>query len=316
MGLFLLAPLMGEFLLGNMAIDALPALIILAPLYGGGAVLIREVTRRAGRGWPTMVLLALAYAVFEEGLVTQSVFNPDHAGADLLRVTYVPALGIGVWWTLFVLTLHAIWSICVPIAIVESYVPDRSSLPWLGNLGLGIVVLLAFGAAATSYGTSIAFPFMASIGQLLGTIAVIAALIAAAFLLTGRWRPCRGGVAPNPWLVGAFAFGASSIFMLATMMIDRLSGSVVVFIYQIVYGATLGALLTWSRRADWRQMHVLALAGGALLTYAWHAFPQWPVIGSAGQVDLIGNVVVALGALALLAEAIAAQMSSAMNAGA
>ena len=78
----------------------------------------------------------------------------------------------------------------------------------------------------------------------------------------------------------------------------------------------LGAVLTWSRRATWGQMHVLALAGGALLTYAWHAFPQWPVIGSAGQIDFIGNVVFAAGAVALLAAAVSAQRSSAMNAGA
>ena len=104
--------------------------------------------------------------------------------------------------------------------------------------------------------------------------------------------------------------------MLATMFIDRLSGSVVVFIYQILYGATLGAVLTWSRRGSWGQLHVLALAGGALLTYAWHAFPQWPVIGSSGQIDLIGNVVFAAGAMALLAAAVSAQRSSAMNAGA
>jgi hypothetical protein len=52
---------------------------------------------------------------------------------------------------------------------------------------------------------------------------------------------------------------------------------------------------------------VLALAGGALLTYAWHAFPQQPVLGSTGQTDLIGNVVFALGALLSLAAAIARQ---------
>ncbi|HEU0114734.1 MAG TPA: hypothetical protein VFQ80_08655, partial [Thermomicrobiales bacterium] len=62
-GLFFLAPLVAEFLLGNVAIDALAGLIVLAPLYGGGAVLIREAPRRADRGWPSMLLLGLAYGV-------------------------------------------------------------------------------------------------------------------------------------------------------------------------------------------------------------------------------------------------------------
>ncbi|MGH3813749.1 MAG: hypothetical protein ACRDUV_15065 [Pseudonocardiaceae bacterium] len=30
------------------------SVLFLAPLYGGGAVVVREVTRRSGRGWPTM----------------------------------------------------------------------------------------------------------------------------------------------------------------------------------------------------------------------------------------------------------------------
>ena len=41
--LVLLAPLIGEYLFGNIAITELPAILGLAPLYGGGAVLIREV---------------------------------------------------------------------------------------------------------------------------------------------------------------------------------------------------------------------------------------------------------------------------------
>ena len=49
-GLFFLGPLVAEFLLGDLPINLLGALVILAPLYGGGALLIREVVRRTGRG--------------------------------------------------------------------------------------------------------------------------------------------------------------------------------------------------------------------------------------------------------------------------
>ena len=34
-------------------------------LYGGGALVIREVTRRLGRGYPTMALFAVGYALLE-----------------------------------------------------------------------------------------------------------------------------------------------------------------------------------------------------------------------------------------------------------
>ena len=60
------APLVAEFLLGNLPVKLLPALIVLAPMYGGGALLIREAVRRTGRGWPSILLLGMAYAIFEE----------------------------------------------------------------------------------------------------------------------------------------------------------------------------------------------------------------------------------------------------------
>ena len=59
--LFFLSPFVAEFLLGNISISAIAALIFLAPLYGGGALAVREIARRCGRGWATIVLLALAY---------------------------------------------------------------------------------------------------------------------------------------------------------------------------------------------------------------------------------------------------------------
>ncbi|MGH3098404.1 MAG: hypothetical protein ACRDMV_20660 [Streptosporangiales bacterium] len=62
-GLFFLSPLVAEFLLGDIPTTAMSALVLLAPTYGGGALLIREVSRRAGLGWPSMLALAAAYGV-------------------------------------------------------------------------------------------------------------------------------------------------------------------------------------------------------------------------------------------------------------
>ena len=104
-GLFFVAPLVAEFLLGNLPINLLGVLLILAPLYGGGALLIREVVRRTDRGWPTIFMLALAFGVLEEAFTTQSLFNPNYLRLNLhlLDRAYIPALGIGGWWTVFVL---------------------------------------------------------------------------------------------------------------------------------------------------------------------------------------------------------------------
>jgi hypothetical protein len=133
-GLFFLAPLIAEFLLGDLPINLLGALVILAPLYGGGALLIREIVRRTGRGWPSILVLAFAYSILEEAFTTQTLFNPNylHLNLHLLQPAYIPALGIGIWWTIFVLTLHTVWSISTSIALAEALVPDRATTPWLG----------------------------------------------------------------------------------------------------------------------------------------------------------------------------------------
>jgi len=82
-GLFLLAPLVAEFLSGNMSITRLGMLVILAPLYGGGALLIPEWVRKAGRGWPSIFVLALAYGILEEAVLMQSLSNRNFLGQNL-----------------------------------------------------------------------------------------------------------------------------------------------------------------------------------------------------------------------------------------
>lgn len=131
----------GEFLLGNLTLGELGLGLVLAPMYGFGAILVRETARRWGGGWASVVLLAAAYALVEEGPVDQLLWNDSYAGQDLLHgPSYVPALGMSVELTQAVLALHTVWSICVPIAIVEAFVPDRR--PWLGRVGLAVVAVL------------------------------------------------------------------------------------------------------------------------------------------------------------------------------
>src|SRR5580700_6696645 len=151
-GLFFVAPLVAEFLLGDLPIDMLGALVVLAPMYGGGALVIREIVRRRGGGWLNIFALGLAYAIFEEAFTTQTLFNPNylHLNLHLLEPAYIPALGIGVWWTMHVLTLHTVWSISTSIALAEALVPDRATTPWLGWPGLSITAILFALAAIAS----------------------------------------------------------------------------------------------------------------------------------------------------------------------
>ncbi len=311
-GLFFVAPLVAEYLLGDLPIKLLGLLAILAPLYGGGALLIREVVRRTGRGWPSIFVLAFAYSVLEEAFTTQTLFNPNYLNLNLhlLQPAYIPALGIGGWWTVFVLTLHTVWSISVSIALVEALVPDRATTPWLRGIGLTVTsILLTLAVIATTANQIKTSHFMASTAQFCGAAVVCVVAIVAAFLLPARPARRGPGAALSPWLIGAAALIAGSIFLI----VPNVWGWIAVAIYLLLDVIMIGAVTFLSHREGWNATHRLALAGGAALAYAWHAFIQQPAVGDAGRSTRIGNVIFATGLIVLLvfaAKRTAAQVNS------
>ncbi|MBO1331253.1 hypothetical protein [Streptomyces sp. VRA16 Mangrove soil] len=308
-GLFVLAPLVGEFLLGNQPITALPGLVMFAPLYGGGALLIRETARRAGRGRPTMILLAAAYALVEEGPVDQMLWNPHYGGFDIgaaYSATYVPLLGTSVQMIQDVLALHTVWSICVPIALLEAFDRDRTR-PWLGGFGLTVTaVVFGAGAALLGLGQAQSEKFVASAGQFAWAGAAIVALIVAAFL-AGR-RPAfpadSAPPAPAPRTVGLTAFALSSGYWSRDFLPgEGVSAWVLVGFWCVLAAVAVVVLGRWAHRPGWGDRHRFALAGGALLTYAWVGFEHGAQMGLPLTLSVPGSLVFATGAVLLLVAA-------------
>lgn len=298
-GLFFLAPLVGEYLLGNVPIREISALLFLAPMYGGGALLIREVARRAGRGWPTIVLLALAYGVLEPGLLDHSLFNESFQGHDLRGSTYVPALGISAYNALGFAAGHAIWSISVPITIVETFVPGRRTTPWLGKISLTLTGFVFLVGCALVFNWALQTQqFLPSVLQMVAAAVVVVALIVAAFTVGRASLRSIDRPAPNPWLVGAVAFVASSLFF------DLRESWPWVAFGLLLIATMTGLIRRWSRGADWGAAHRLALAGGALLTYAWGGFQITVALGRAETSWFVGQALLAVGAIFLLAAAL------------
>ncbi len=290
--LFFVAPFVAEFLLGNLPITLLPALTVLAPLYGGGAILARELVRRSGRGWPSILLLGIAYGVIEEAFTTQSLFNPDylHLHLGLLKPAYIAPLGIGAWWTLFVLTLHAGWSICTSIALVEALWPRDARTRWLGVPGVAITALLFLaGAAASAKFTYQHDHFLASRAQFVSAALVCVALVAAAYRLP-KTTPPRASYSfcPGPWLVGGVTLLAGSALLLTPMQWGWGAAALIAAIDT----AVIIALWIWSRAQAWDIRRQLAAAAGAALAYGWHAFIETPAAGStAVSIVRAGNAV-------------------------
>jgi hypothetical protein len=303
--LYFLSPLVAEFLSGTtLPIYLLFLIVPLSLFYGSGVLLIRETTRRTGRGWPTILVLGLAFGVLEEGVVTQSLFNPDYLALNLhlLGPGYIKALGIGTLWTVFVVGGHMLWSIATPIAIVEESTRSRRVTPWLGRLGLIVVtVLFLLGCLMTFVITKAEdadAPFSASPAQVGASAAIAAILVAVAFLLPhGDRRPVPGR-APAAWLVfvATIVAGAGWGLLVGASSLPSWPASVAIALVCLAVLAVLVA--RWSRQDGWGPWHRLAVAAGALATSGWHAFAmdysKPPII------DIIGRSIYLLAAAAIV----------------
>lgn len=313
-----LSAVTAEFLLGDQWLSSprvnvpghIAELLLYAAFYGSAAVLIREIARRTGRGWPSILLLALAFGLLEEGIVDESLFNPNFVGEHLLRFGFLPALGIAGPWTIFVLSLHVIWSIGAPIAIAESVFPTplpgrtpvgpQTQAPWL-RVPLMVVAAVLFGLGGFAiFGALAGTHYLASPGQLLVSVLGVVALVVAALLLPRR---SPRGVRPfGP--AAAVAVVATSVYV----VFERIGGGWspwLVVVLELVILA-LGVILATTLRLD-----VLGLACGAILTYSWLGMSRAVPLGVAPAIEqsIIVIVVLGLGVVAVRRRLRAASIS-------
>jgi hypothetical protein len=306
-----LSPFVGEYLLGNLTLRELPLVFFLAPMYGLGAVLVREVARRIGGGWPAMFLLAAAYALIEEGLVDQLLWNDSYADHDYLHgPSYISSVGTSVEAVQTILAIHVVWSICVPITIIERLAGQRATTPWLQKRGLWIVgMAFLAGLILIGIATHSEEHFIASPGQLIGCSVVILALIGAAFQVPKHRLPRLPSPAPRPLTVGVVALIATSAYWGPGVLVtDQAYEWFGVAIWLAVACGGGRWLLRSSRSVGWGSTHRFATAAGATLTYVWTSFPIKPeAYHPSRALDLTSNAVFGLVALAILVAAQAGQ---------
>ncbi|SRR5258706_11352984 len=305
--LFILAPLVAEVLFGATPVSRLGGLVVVAPLYGGGAVLIRELARRRGPGWSRIALLGAAYAILEEGLAIQSMFNPDLFNAGLLGGRW---LGVNWVWSEWTLGYHIVWSIGIPILLAELLFPARRAQPWLGRTGVaiaGVIYAISALALAAIFRLVITPDFRASAPLLIGAALVAVALVALALLWPARpvasTPPESVRDAPSPWLVGLVAILAAGAWFVLLGLPDGLrTGTLVLapMLAEVALVAVVAALLRrWSAPGRrWTDMHSLALAGGALLVSMLFGFLA---VTASNRVDQLGQGVASVVAVILLA---------------
>lgn len=295
--LFFLAPFVGEFLLGNLPVTMFYLMPVLALLYGGGALLIRETAVRLNLNKAGLLLLCLAYGIIEETFNTQSLFDPNYLGLRLLDYGYVPFLKMGSWWTVYVLGIHIVWSTAVPVLLIDYLFPKVKGKPVLGIAG---IVVVAAGFAFAAFAPLLNRPeqaFMASGQQFM--IAGIAVILLCLLAILG-FRKRNGkekitGNVPSPLSMGIISLLLGSGFMALTFVTTYIPAwlNVTGMLLLFTAGGVLFGLL--SRRSGWSPKHTLYVVGGLLFTYLWFGFVQTPSIGAITPLqDTLGNILFSL----------------------
>jgi hypothetical protein len=276
--------------------------LFFAALYGAPALLIRELARRMGWGWPSIIMLAFALGILQPGVIDQSLFSSDYrdieSWAASLRGTYLEPLGLSAVNALNFVVGHVIYSFCAPIAVAEAWRPATARTPWVGRGGVVVAAVLYLLAAVLVLQDPESHS--ASAMQLAGSLAAAGLCVGAAVWL-GRRADGERHARRAPRLPVTLA-GSFVLLSAASLVPETWTG---VAITTTVFAAGAVLLVHASRGAGWSVRHAAAVATGALLSRAVFAFFYYPVVGETTAVRKYAHnvtmlaIVVAVGWLAL-----------------
>lgn len=267
--LFLLAPVIGELVGAALRLSYLgQPLRVLAILcyYGAGVLLIRETAVRLRLNHWGVVLLGIGYALIEEGLGLQTIFNPVGMDGETVGGRF---LGVNWFWGVVVGGYHVVWSVVIPIALVQLTFPAHRGRRWLSGPALGgCAALYVLGAALFALISTLRSDFRLSPWQITGVLVLTLAVV---WLAIHRRRPFPA----RPMAVGVgrtftLALGSGLVwFLLHLVAFIGDAGSFLWWtIGAIVTAVTVGWLLHRSVTGRWEDRHTLAACSGAILAEA------------------------------------------------
>jgi hypothetical protein len=268
LALFLLSPAIGELLSGS----APPVeffnpfgFAMLVSLYGSGAVIVRELKVRWKKGIGSMLLLGAAYGILEEGLMVCSFFNPSWPDLGQLAM-YGRWLDINWVWAVMLTFYHAVYSITIPIVLIELAYPQDSGESWVSTRMLKTVFVLLVSVVAIGF---VLFALLSSywppFPQYLLTVLTMLLFGYAAYKLSDEWGSC--GKKPLPRLSLTWTAGAvgTFVFFFGFWLMPAL---IPLWPVGMLFGPALVLLYTRLLKGyEWKksgEKHRFALVSGAL----------------------------------------------------
>lgn len=133
--LVLSAPVLTEIVSGNTPAHALldpRVFLFLLVAYSLPLVVIRELALRRGLSTAGVFLLGLAYGIWNEGLLAQTLLRRQQVPMPQFD-RYLYAAGFNFSWSAVIVPWHAFLAILFPLALVRAFFPDAAQEPWLGK---------------------------------------------------------------------------------------------------------------------------------------------------------------------------------------
>jgi hypothetical protein len=292
-----LPPMLGELLSGNSPTLRFfsPAwLLIFVLLYGCGTLVIREAAARWRLQW-SVLFVAVAYGIVEEGLTTKAIFNPQWHGTGMLS-GYGMYGGVQWVWAIGVTFFHATVSTLIPVAIVERLWPSSRRLPLLGKVGLGLafcgfatITILGMLSIGTAEGERM-IPFFPRPPLLAVSFATVVLLCWLAYRFRGREVRSRAlPLIPPAWFALAGFFGQAFFLVIPNEMVKQgVPGATAVAVELTVVCLALAFVFLQLCQQRVTVRHTTALVIGSLTPYIlltpvhqylWKSSPANPKTG-------------------------------------
>ncbi|MFH1580314.1 MAG: hypothetical protein ABIE25_09205 [Thermoplasmatota archaeon] len=237
--LALLSPMIAEMLSGSSPPREFfnPfSFALLLGLYGGGVVVVRELSVIWNKGWASVIVMGAAYGILEEGVAIKSFFDPNWMDLGGLG-EYGRYLGTNWIWAVWLTIFHSAVSITLPILLIAILYPHLKGQRFLTRKRFETVLVILFLDVLVC--TALLNPYVPLVPMYLLSIGAVFGLVYFAKHLPKDWL-APSHAAPT-WSPRMFAVLGFMFLLLCFLASGMFVGSPVPFLVPIVIELVIAA---------------------------------------------------------------------------